>query len=258
MKRICACLFVSVAVALAPAISSADVFVPGQSVPGTSSDIFTWAGSQPGSTFAFWETFDGFATGGFPVITPGTSPSANSSFADGGTTSQLTFQSFANLLSSGNAYGGNFGPDDPAFQTTAFATVESGTSGGAFTRIVAQFETLGSELDYSSILLSPSAGTAGTIAPSFAVATSSTTGTQGQNVSYLALWDIAASQEEYRVDFMASATHMSLDSFRVDSFTQSSAFLTPTAVPEPNSLALLGLVTGGAALVRRRRTKSAA
>lgn len=260
MRSLSFCLYALSVSFLLNHAASAAVIVPGNAVPNVSGDVFTWDESDTDSTFAFWSRFDGFPGGTAPGFLPaGTSPTPDSSF--GTFASSLTFESNQSIPSSGNAYGGLFGPgDDSTFLTDAFATVRSGTSGGNFTRIVAQFDTLGSELDYSSILLSPSAATAGSIAPSFEIETDrvSLGGTfGGEAVSYLALWDLDTSQSEFRVDFMAASNNMSIDNFRVDSMTQSSAFVTPSAVPEPSSFALIGLLAV-AGLTFKRRHKLAA
>ncbi|TWU47773.1 DUF1559 domain-containing protein [Rubripirellula reticaptiva] len=258
----CRFLWVPLAISFAwlipTSVANAAIYVPGESVPDITGEVFGWSPSSTDSSFAFWDRFDGFAGGSAPGFLPaGTSPSADSNFAGAGLPSLLTFDSNQSLASSGNAYGGLFGPgDDSTFVTDAFATVRSGTTGGGFTRIVAQFETLGSELDYSSILLSSSALTEGTIAPSFAIETErvSLGGTfGGEGVSYLALWDLDSSQAEYRFDFAAQSSSMSLDQFRIDTFTQNTSFITPSAVPEPSSLAVLGLIAGGFAMRRKRQ-----
>ncbi|TWT98393.1 hypothetical protein Pla52n_49060 [Stieleria varia] len=235
----------------------AEIYVPDQSVPGVSGDVFGWDQGDVNSSFAFWDSFDDFLGGSAPGFLPaGSSPAANSVFDNGGLPSLLTFESNQSIASSGNAYGGLFGPgDDSTFLTDAFATVRSGTSGGSFTRIVAQFETLGSELDYSSLLLSLT-DAPGTIAPSFAIETNrvSLGGTfGGEGVSYLALWDLDSSQAEYRFDFMAQSNNMSLDKVRIDSFTRNTPFITPSAVPEPSSFAMLGLIGTTIVMARRRR-----
>ncbi|QDV44623.1 hypothetical protein Enr13x_44910 [Stieleria neptunia] len=258
------CQFICLAVAIGfgsigtGSVATAAIFTPGESVPDVNGEVFTWSESAANSSFVFWDSFDDFPGGTTPGFLPaGTSPTANESFGDGGPISSLTFESNQSLASSGNAYGGLFGPgDSSSFLTDAYATVRSGTSGGGFTRIVAQFETLGSELDYSSVLLSASAATAGTIAPSLVLETArvSLGGTfGGEGVSYLALWDLDSSQAEYRFDFNAQSTSMSLDQFRIDTFTQNTPFITPSAVPEPGGLAVLAVVAGGMVLRRRRR-----
>ena len=257
-------LWVSVVCLLGTSLESpvfAAPIVPGQSVPGVSDDIFTWSSSQADSTFASWTRFDGFAGGTAPGFLPaGTSPTSNDSFDGSGTGTSITFESNQSLASSGNAYGGLFGPgDDSTFLTDAFATIGAGASGGDFTRIVVQWDTLGSELDYSSILLSPSVATEGTITPSLAIETdrSSLGGAfGGAGVSYLAVWDLDSSQDPFRVDFQASSNNLSIDNFRVDSFTQSTGFASLTAVPEPSSIGLMGLVGFGWITGRRRRRNS--
>jgi len=64
-----------------------------------------------------------------------------------------------------------------------------------------------------------------------------------------------SSQSEYRLDFGAAATSLSLQQFHVDTFTSNTAFVTPTAVPEPSTFALMG-VSGSAAFLKRRRRKA--
>ena len=236
-----------------------EIFTPGQSVPGVSGDVFTWSLQAPNSTFAFWDTFADFPGGSIPGgIAPGTSPAANSDFSIGDA-STLTFNSFATIVSSGNAYGFNFAPNlppvQPEFITDAFATVRSGTSGGDHTRIVAQWQTQGTELATESILLSFDAAIEGTVTPTFSIETEREAlgGFGGELVSYMAVWDIAGSQDSYRIDFNAQANHMSFDQFRLDTFTQATAFASLTAVPEPGSFAALGLIATSLCLRRRRR-----
>ncbi|QDT05495.1 hypothetical protein K227x_38950 [Rubripirellula lacrimiformis] len=228
--------------AMFSSVASAAIYVPGgTSVPGTSSDVFTWSAGAANSTFALW---DNFVPPG--PSAPGFSPNANSSLAIGPDASSLTFNTVNLITSGGNAY--SFGN-----KTDASSTIRSGTTGGGFTRIVAQFETDGNELDYSSLLLTTGGGV---LSPSLAIETDRGPGAMGpdQAVSFLAMWDLDSSQAEYQLDFNADGpdgnTHMSLLSYRVDSFTQASSF-SPQAVPEPSTWAALGLV-GGAAVWRRR------
>ena len=239
----------------------AEIFTPGQSVPGVGGEVFVWDLEQADSTFAFWDTFENFPGGSIPGgIAPGTSPGANSSFSIGDA-STLTFNSFATIISSGNAYGFNFAPNQPPVQpdfiTDAFATVRSGTSGGDHTRIVAQWQTQGTELDTDSILLSLDPAVEGTILPTFSLETGREVlgGFGGELVNYMAVWDIGASHEEFRVDFNAQANHMSFDQFRLDTFTQATAFGPLTAIPEPSCFATLAVVSAAFCVRRRRSTK---
>ena len=239
----------------------AAIIQPGDA--GLATDVFTWNATDTDSTFAHWNSFNDFpggpTIGNFGFLPAGTSPTSQQSFANGGTANSLTFLSNQSITSGGNAYGGLFGPgDNSSFITDAFTTVRSGTSGGDYSRVVVQFDTLGSELDYGSILLSPSVATEGTIVPDFVAETDrQSLGGQfgGTGVSYLALWDLDTSQAEYRIDFNASGSSMSLNNFRVDSLTQNAAFITPTAVPEPSSVAVIAMIVGGLSVQRWKRKR---
>ena len=158
--------------------ASAAVVVPSNStsIAGVSGEVFGWDQDDTNSTSAFWTDFSTVAFDGAIVdpspgfIPAGASVVANTTFESVDGPSQLTFNSFANLIPvSNNAYGGPFAPvaDESDFFIDAFATVLPGTAGGDFTRIVAQFQTRGAELDYSSLLLSTETATEGTVLPSF-------------------------------------------------------------------------------------------
>lgn len=258
------CLGGVLAVLVTSSFASAAVFGPGDAVPNVNGTVFTWSASAANSSFAEWNSFNEYP-GGPPIGSlggygPGTTPAPQSEFAGSGGAPSLIFNSFGTIVSSGNAYGGTFAPapDESVFITDATAIVRSGTDGGDFTRIVAQWDTLGTELDYSSILLSFSTAAPGSIAPSLAIETGRTAlggAFGGAGISYLALWDLSTSQDEFRFDFNAQSTNMSIDNFRVDSFVQSAPFVTPTAVPEPGSFVLLGAV-GVAAFAHRRRNNA--
>ncbi len=235
------------------------IFSPGQSVPAAPSEVFPWAAGAAHSTSALWERFDDFPGGSAPGFLPtGTSPEPQASFTTGTEANSLTFQSNQSLASSGNAYGGLFGPgDDSTFLTDAYLIVRSGITGGDFTRIVVQFETLGSELDYQSILLSDNTTTPGSVAPSFSIETDRQAlgGTfGGDGVSHLAVFDLPSSAEAYRVDFQATSTNLSIDRLRVDSLVQNRPFV----VPEPTSSIALALAIGGWSLRRRRSIRATA
>lgn len=245
-------------VAASASLLSAAPFVPGDTVPGVAGNIFTWSLNSTDSTFAAWSRFDGFPGGTAPGFLPaGTSPTSQSNFDGTGGGSSLTFESNQSLTSGGNAYGGIFGgtADESSFITQAFATIGSGTSGGDFTRLVVQWDTLGSELDYDQILLSSDITESGSIAPSFEIESGRAPlgGFGGESVSYLALFDLDSSQDSFRIDFGALTNNVSLDNFRIDSFTQSTAFASVTAVPEPSGIASLALAVVGLATRRRPR-----
>jgi hypothetical protein len=236
----------------------AEIFVPGQSVPGVRGDVFTWSEGSEHSRFAAWDSFVGFSGATSPGgIAPGTVVGPNASFDDDTTASDLRFDSFSTITSGGNAYGFNFAPGLPASQpefiTDVTANVRSGTSGGDFTRVVAQWQTQGAELNYDSILLKTSEEPDG-IAPALSVETERITlgGFGGELVSRVAVWDLGTSQELFELDFNAASNHVSLDRFRVDSLTQSVPFAAVTAIPEPSSIALL-LFSCGLGLNRRRK-----
>lgn len=236
-----------------PTVASAVIFTPGDSVPGVSGDVFTWSLGQENSTFALFEGFRNFpnapAAAGFLPAT--TTVAATDFFAGGGSPTSLTFNSNAFLTSGGNAFGGTFGGtgEEPSFVTDAFATIRSSPE-GTQTRIVAQFQTIGTELDPDQLLLSPSVGLEGTIAPTLTVETSRVASGIGFGpadvVSFLSVFDVATTPDgEFRLDFGAESRGTSLAQFRVDTFTV-------VAVPEPGSLAML---FGVAALVATRRPK---
>ncbi|KAA1260153.1 hypothetical protein LF1_26920 [Rubripirellula obstinata] len=238
---------------------SAAIFTPGEAVPGTTGQVFTWGTEAGNSTFAQWNDFTGFAGATTPGgILPGTVVGASESFDDNTTPSNIRFDSFSTITSGGNAYGFNFAPGLPEFQpdfiTDVTANVRSGTSGGNNTRIVAQWTTQGAELDYSSFLLKTSADPAG-VSPYLSIETERMTlgGFGGELVSRLAIWDLTESQASYELDFNAASNHVSLDRVRFDTFTQSTPFVAVTAIPEPASFSIMATLTG-IAFCRRRRT----
>ena len=251
----CAILFGS----LLPLSGSAATFTPGETIPGLSGDVFTWGSEDSNSTFVAWDNFTGFDGATTPGgILPGTIVSAEQSFVDGATPSDIRFDSFSTITSGGNAYGFNFAPGQPSFQpdfiTDVTANVRSGTAGGNNTRIVAQWTTQGAELDYSSILLKTDSDPSG-LAPLLSVETERMAlgGFGGELVSRLAIWDLTESQDSYELDFNALSNHVSLDRVRFDTFTQSTPFSLVTAIPEPTSFSILAAISG-IAFSRRRRT----
>ncbi len=228
----------------------AEIFGPGSVIPGVTGDVFTWSRGDANSTFSGWDRFEAVFVPGF-AGTPFTdsTPDVVGQF---GAPGSISVSPGAVGVGSGNAY-------SPFVALQFNSVVNSGTSGGPNTRIVAQFRTGGSELAYGAISLNTSLTNRGNIAPSLLLETGRLTlgGFGGDQVDYLALWDLASSQSAYRLDFGAAESSLSLQEFYVDSFTQSDAFSTPfvTAVPEPTSMAILGLVAAGGAVYRRRITR---
>lgn len=230
-------------------VAEAAIYAPGQSVPGVSGgDVFTWERGDFGSTYSGWDVFE--------AVLPPNDPSGG--FVDGtpdisgqfGTPSSVTASPGAIQVGSGNIY-------SPFAPLNFTAAVNAGTAGGDNTRIVAQFRTGGAELDYGGILLSTDSLTPGNIAPSLMLETGrrSLGGFGGDQVDYLALWDFDSSQASYRLDFGSPTSSLSLQEFHLDTFTQSTPFVTPTltAIPEPGSIALLGVCAGTVFLRRPRR-----
>ena len=238
----------------------AAILSPGDTVPNTSGDVFTWSIGASGSTSASWETFE--PTGGsFPGgIGPGQTSDADAAFSTLAAAHVLTFDSFATVISSGNAYGFNFGdsaPFQPAFIHDAFLTIRPETLAGGFTRAVVQWQTLGTELLPDEFLLSNDPGSAGTVSPDLIVETErggSGSSFGGALVSGLAIWDnLDAGIGEYRVDFLAAGNHSSLDAIRIDTFTAATPFPPVVAVPEPSTALALVFATTTSVVTRRRR-----
>lgn len=224
---------------------SAAIYAPGDSVDGVQGEVFGWSRSDTNSAYNAWDIFEGtFSAGGNPFSD--SSPDVAGQF---GTPIGTINVGPGTFNVGGNAYSNSFALD--------FNSVVPSGTGSTNTRIVAQFETGGSELDYSSILLSTNSATDGTIVPGMVKEISRVAlgGFGGAEVQYLALWDIVGSQAEYRIDFNASASSLSLREFHVDSFTQSTPFVTPVAVPEPSSFALIGLAGLGCWVKRRVRRR---
>lgn len=226
----------------------AAIYAPGQAVPGLIGDAFGWSRGDANSTFSGWDFLEAVATPGF-AGTPFTdsTPDIPGQF---GTPSSISVGPGALGVGSGNAY-------SPFVALSFSSIVNSGTSGGTHTRIVAQFRTGGSELDYQGILLSTSTESPGTLVPSLMLETGRVAlgGFGGDQVDYLALWDLNSSQSAFRLDFKAASSSLSLQQFHLDTLVQSSAFITPSAVPAPGTLAVLGFVSGGGWVVRRLRRK---
>lgn len=236
--------------------ASAELFRPGDTIPDVAGDLFSWDVGDPGSTYSGWDNFS--LGGGDPNQVPSTyTPDVAGQF---GTPSLLRLNSGGSFLTSGgNLY--SFAAAQDFTATVNSGTSGAGTSGGAsgssFTRIVAQFQTLGTELDYESILLSSDTSAAGSIAPNLLVETGREAqgGFGGSEVKRLAVWDLDSAQESYRIDFVAAGSSLSLDQFSIDTRVQSTPFSSVTAVPEPAGWAGLAAVGVGFAGWRARRRR---
>lgn len=225
-----------VAVTLGTPHARAELFRPGDAIPQVIGDVFTWSQGDPHSTFSGWNNFN--LGGGDPTELPSFyNPDVEPVV---GTPHELRLNSPGSFIpGSGNLYSASVAQDFTA-------TVNSGTSGGDFTRIVAQFRTLGTQLDYDSILLR---GESGSIAPTLLVETgrSSLGGFGGTQLDHLAVWDLGESRDAYHLDFVAAGPHLSLGQFSIDTLTSGSAFPNVTAVPEPatwaglSALAIVGI-----------------
>lgn len=192
--------------------------------PSSSDSRFGFNVGDAGSTGAVWDVF-----------TDASGPNSPDVFSYGSAVNSTLTETSGNafLTSGGNLY--SF-----AGATTFTVSFDSTDLSGSTSRIVAQWVTLGTELDYGAITLNG-------VTATFAEETGrDSVGGFGEQVSYLASWDLGslAAIDSMELNFAASGAHMSLDQFRVDGFS---------AVPEPTSLALVGMAVVPLAMRRRRR-----
>jgi len=221
---------------LKPDIAQAEI------IPSIDSPSFGWVRGTPNSTFSGWDVFSN-ETPTLATILDST-PELPGQF---GASAQLRETSGLGIVvGSGNIYG--------LSGATTFIVEQPGLNLGpsASARIVAQFQTLGSELNYGSIRLSGTGFT--NMLPNFTQELSRSAfgppgGGQGSgvNVRYLAGWDLSQNIGNYSLAFESAASAVSLARFQLDTFA------TVTAVPEPASIALLALGVTGVLLLRARR-----
>jgi hypothetical protein len=232
--------------ALAAPDLRAEIYVPGDEVAGVDGEVFGWTRGDAAGTYSGWDVFESVDFNGFTDDTPD---------VDGqfGAVSELNVGFGGILTGTQNIY-------SPSVPLAFNAKVNSGTIGGGHTRIVAQFQTGGTELNYDEIFLSSDLLRIGDVAPSLMLETGRRPqggAFGGETVNYLAMWDLNESQEAYRIDFRAQAAHSSLEEFHLDTFTSDTAFITPTitAIPEPGAFAFLAAATGVMTLRRRRTSR---
>jgi len=221
---------------LKPDIAQAEI------IPSIDSPSFGWVRGTPNSTFSGWDVFSN-ETPTLATILDST-PELPGQF---GASAQLRETSgFGIVLSSGNIYG--------LSGATTFVVDQPGLNLGpdATSRIVAQFQTLGNELNYGSIRLSGTGFT--NVLPNFTQELSRSAfgppgGGQGSgvNVRYLAGWDLNQNVGNYSIAFESAASAMSLARFQVDTFAAA------TAVPEPTSIAMVVTFVTGVAVFRSKR-----
>jgi hypothetical protein len=161
----------------------------------------------------------------------------------------------ANFPASGAFVTGGGNIYTPFGEVFPSATVPGfGTSGGDFTSVIVQLETLGSPIDVDTIELSDGASV---FAPDDVVLTESIDlGSNPQFGGSADTWyfqfNLTGSADQYDFVVEPTASSLSFVGLRVDTFTSDSVTIEPLppAVPEPASLGLLAV--GSLALLRRR------
>lgn len=172
------------------------------SIAGTNGFVVPSFRGSTNSEFGYWETFS------VPVGAPGNRPDK-----PGATTDAILSQTngTAFLTGSGNIY--NLAGAS-SFTLADATSVTVGT-------VILQTRTIGSELDYTSILLTYSDdGGSHSLAPLFRYELDRTAG-QGFNVSSLWQWDLTGLDvTNYIIVFHADGTSLSFDSLTLDTASQ--------------------------------------
>jgi hypothetical protein len=204
---------------------------------------FGWAAGAGNSVAYHWNNF---ALGG---TYPGPFTPDQALFGPGlpaATLTETTGTAF--LTGGGNIYA-------PSTAIAVSATIpnyalSTGPGGAHQTTVFLQTRTLGSEIDYAGLTLSWTQG-AGLMSMTPASANyfqelerAPLGGFGGFSVTRIWGFDVPFNPGEFVVTFAGAASSVSLDQFRVDTFT--------TPVPEPSALVLLG---AAAAVAWRRRTR---
>ena len=227
----------------------AEIFIPGQVVPGISSNPFVWSLDEANSTYGHWDFFEGV---------PGNTA--------GGPISDNT----ADVASFGNAHSINIGPGSlnvgsgnaySPFAALTFDSFVNPVTGPGLdnTRVVMQLRTSGAELDPDSVLMNVSSvATAGTLAPTLHVETGRAPFAgpfgSGVDVDHFIMWDVPTNTQ-YRIDFDAAASSLSLTEFRIDTFSQTGTFAAVSAIPEPSFVFAIAFIFGLASLQTYRRRR---
>ena len=200
--------------------------------PSSSDSRFGWDfdlnNPVPGSIHARWDVFTN------PFGPPGNLPDGTT-IGSGATSTITQTVEGAFIAGSGNIY--SFGSVND-FDLV----IDSSDLSGPVTTVAVQFKTLGTELDYDSILLDG-------LTPTFTeeLFRQELGGFGGFDVEYLAIWRLGQALTSYQVDFTAAGSSLSLDEVRVDAYA---------SVPEPSTVTLLGGMALTGLMLRRRRHSS--
>lgn len=133
--------------------------------------------------------------------------------------------------------------------------------GDVNTRVVVQFGTLGTEIDYGSLELTDGSTTLTPIEEgylSYNVSLVTTPGGTFPSVTaeYLAVFDFVGAPSELTLSLTASGVNLSLDTVRVDTFSSATPLGSPDvpvfAIPEP---ATAGVLMVGVVLLSRARRR---
>ncbi|MEM6690689.1 MAG: hypothetical protein AAF664_14740 [Planctomycetota bacterium] len=169
---------------------------------------FGWNFGDAGSINGTWDNLT------VPVGAPGNLPDVNA-FGSGINSVLTQTVPSAFITSTGNIYSFAAATDfDVVVDTSSL------NSSANFTRIVAQWNTLGNQLDYANIRIGNTAPVYTERLNEFALG-----GMGGAGIDFLAVWDLPeAPQPSYTIEFNAAGSSMSLAQFQVDAFASNVAF----------------------------------
>lgn len=212
---------------------NAELYVPGSaSVPPTSQPVFNWSRGDANSFYSGWDVFaDDLPGGNINDNTP--------QFGSGGASLTET-SGTAFITSGGNIY--SFAA--PTAFTVSVPSIDLGPAAFS-TRIVAQFRTQGTELDYADIKLNGASANLSYLSPPVPLG-----GFGGSLVDYLAVWDLTSVNGPLTLTFNAAGSSMSLDQLHIDGFSS------VAAVPEPSSMLLMAAAASGVGYRKWRKRKA--
>jgi len=225
------------ALAVAPQARAA-FLVPDAAGSGTAA-LLDFSRGDANTTYQHWDVFTDPYSGDEPDLIADNLPDVADVNANGSALVEQTVLG-AFITGGGNIYSFSVAT---AFEVTVPEN-DGSESATDFTRVVAQFRTLGTEMDYSSLDING-------LAPVYTeeLARTALGGFGGDQVDYLAVWDLASNPADVVLTFNAAGSSMSLDQLAIDTANSSTAF---AAVPEPASLAM-GLAGLSWLALRRKR-----